>query len=490
VIPELRLYQEDLVGRTVQAAAQGAKRIVVQGPTGSGKTNVAAAIVRRAMVKDSQVLLMAHRRRLVDQISSRLHEFQLLHGILMRDEAADRACRVQVASRDTMLSRCVNHCWTGMPPAQVVIVDEGHLAANPKSQYRRILSYYEQQGAVILLLTATPAGPDGQGMGPWAQVMVRSAPTTELVRDGFLSPVKVYAPQRKTKGKRLLRGIAGDMVESWKQYAEDQPTVLFCSLIGHSKAAVEAFDRAGISAVHVDADTPDVERDRAFDAVAEGRIKVLCNVGIAGIGVDVPELKCVQWFCEVNGRVRWCQGNGRIMRMVAGREYGIVIDHAGACFRLGFPDEDMEWPLEGNADEVYQKKHDDGDTPKAFYCKRCELAYHGQEACPQCGRQPVKPPRSVFEAPPQRPRNELLTEAERTKQAGADEQEKISTWFACLQVAKKRNGTFKMASVIFHNKYKVWPKADYPHMPPFKQRGRKVAEVLEEAQRNRPQPQE
>jgi DNA repair protein RadD len=485
MIPELYPFQADLVMRTVQAAAQGAKRIVVQGATGSGKTNVAAHIVKRASSKGSDVLFMVHRRRLVDQISSRLHDFEVMHGIVMRDEAPDRGCRVQVASRDTMLSRCINNCWTGMPPGQLVIVDEAHHAASPDSQYRRILSYYEQQGAVILLLTATPVAPDGRGMGPWAQAMVCAAPTSQLVRDGYLCPVKVYAPERKRLGKRLLRGIAGDMVESWKQYAEDRPTILFCSRVSHSRDAVEAFAKEGISAVHVDAGTPDVERDRAFDAVADGRIKVLSNVEIVGEGVDVPELSVCQFFCEVNSRVRWLQGVGRVMRRQEGKDHGVVIDHAGACFRLGFPDEDMDWPLEGNADEIYQKKHDNGETPKAFYCKRCELAYHGREQCPKCGLAPSKPPKSIFEAPPMRPRNELLTEAERGEQAAADDKEKIGTWFACLATAKKRNGSFKMASTIYKNKYGQWPRSNFPHMPPFKDRGRKVAEVMAEAQ-NRP----
>jgi superfamily II DNA or RNA helicase len=484
--PELYPFQLDLVDRTAQAATQGAKRIIVQGATGMGKTNCAAYIIRRAANKGSDALFMVHRRKLVDQISSRLHDFEVQHGIIMRDETPDRGCHVQVASRDTLISRSVNNCWAGMPPAQLVVVDEAHHAADPSSEYRRILEYYERLGATILLLTATPVGTDGQGMGPWAQALVCAEPTSKLVEQGYLCPVKVYAPERKQKGKRLLRGIAGDLVESWKQYAEGQPTILFCGRVSHSLDAVKAFEAEGIRAVHIDASTPDDERDRAFDAVADGRIKVLSNVGIVGEGVDVPELSVCQFFCEVNGRVKWLQGIGRVMRRAPGKDHGIVIDHAGAVFRLGFPDEDTPWTLEGNTDEAYQKKHDDDQTPKAYYCKHCELAYHGQDQCPQCGKAPSKPPKSVFEAPPVRPRNELLTEAERGQQAEADAGEKIGTWFACLAVAKKRNGTFKMASTIFKNKYGQWPPADFPHMPPWGERGRKVAEVMAEAQSSRP----
>lgn len=89
-----------------------------------------------------------------------------------------------------------------------------------------------------------------------------------------------------------------------------------------------------------------------------------------------------------------------------------------------------------------------------------------------------------------RPRNELLTEAERGEQAAASDKEKLGTWFACLATAKKRNGSFKMARTIYKNKYGHWPRSNFPYMPPFKDHGRKVAEVMAEAQNRPPQPQE
>ena len=82
---------------------------------------------------------------------------------------------------------------------------------------------------------------------------------------------------------------------------------------------------------------------------------------------------------------------------------------------------------------------------EAFYCKRCELMYHGEPACPQCGRAPAKPPKSIFTPPPVDTTGELLVEAERNgERNGYSLEEKIRTWFACLATAKKRNGTIKV----------------------------------------------
>jgi hypothetical protein len=163
---------------------------------------------------------------------------------------------------------------------------------------------------------------------------------------------------------------------------------------------------------------------------------------------------------------------------MTGKQYGIVIDHAGAVFRHGFPDEDTEWTLEGNVDENYKAKHDADSTPKAFYCKRCELAYKGSEACPSCGKMPSKPPKSIFAPPPVRPRNELLTEAERGSEKDVfSEEEKVKHWLRCVATQFNQGGSFKRAATIFKQKYGTWPGNGYPCNPVWERRGEKVRDV-------------
>jgi hypothetical protein len=297
------------------------------------------------------------------------------------------------------------------------------------------------------------------------------------VKQGYLVPVKCFAPDRKKKGRKFLRGIAGDLVESWKTYAEGMPTVLFSARVANSQAAVQAFVEAGIPAIHVDADTPDEDRERAFADVASGRVKVLANVGIIGEGVDIPELGCVQLHCEVGSRVRFLQACGRVMRTAPGKTHGILIDHSGAVFRHGFPDEDTEWTLEGNVDETFAAKQKAGETERAFYCKNCELAYHGSEFCPQCGRKPVKPPRSVFAPVMADGTNELLIEAEREGTGVFSLEAKIDHWKRCVAMTARKGGTFVMASCIYKRKYGEWPGNGFPMMPDWSKRRMKITDV-------------
>lgn len=477
MIPTLRPYQLDTIERTFEAAMGGARIIVVQAPTGAGKSTIGCGLVRRAVNKEKRVLFVVHRRRLVDQFSQRLLEFQTQHALFMRGERYDPSYRVQVASRDTLLSRCVRNEWIDMPQADLVIVDEGRHAAS--DEMRRLLAPYEQRGAYIVLLDATPVLPNGQGLGPWAQAMVVAAKVSDLVRDGYLVPVKCFAPDRERVRGKTRRGVAGDLVQSWLSYAENMPTVLFCSRRQRSLDCVAAYNAAGIPAVHVDCDTPDAERDRVFDGLADGTVKVVSNVGIIREGVDIPALGCCQFYMEPPGRVGFLQACGRIMRPDPGKKHGVVIDHGGAIFRYGFPDEDTEWLLDGNVNEHFTNQRKAGLGEAVLYCAKCQMVFHGTPACPECGHMPQKPPRSVF-APPEMPhRSELLREADRDgiDTTAWEREQRVKHWLRCVAAAKNKNGSFGMAAQIYRRRYGRSPDDDFPCMPARDQWKLKVTDL-------------
>jgi hypothetical protein len=146
-------------------------------------------------------------------------------------------------------------------------------------------------------------------------------------------------------------------------------------------------------------------------------------------------------------------------------------------FRHGFPDEDTEWTLEGNVDENFKGKKKNGLTDPVNYCKPCERLFSGV-TCPQCGKMPSKPPKSIFAAPPVDHTNELLVEADRNAERGVySRDEKIKHWMRCLGMAANKGRDFKMASVVYKQKYKEYPPDDFPCLPPWSQRGERVIDI-------------
>ncbi len=431
----------------------------------SGKTNVACDLVGRAKAKFKRVLVLAHRRKLVEQFSERLDQFEIDHSVFMRGVKQKHDCLVTVASKDTLASRCINNEWQDMPPADVVIVDECRHAVFGEKYRKSVLDFYISKGAYILGLDATPVGPEGQGLGPPFEKLIVGAKIHDLIEKGFLLPIKVFRPARTGRNKNKTKGLAGDLVGSWKEFSEGLPTVLFTSRVAYSEEAVNAFMEEGIKAVHVDAKTPDAERERIFDMVANGEYQVLCNVGICGEGVDIPCLGCCQLYMDPSSRTKFLQQIGRIMRPHGDQKYGILIDHAGSVFQHGYPDEDTPWTLEGNADAIFSEKHKKNQTEKVYYCENCQLCYTKSNQCPQCGMARKKINQSIFAPPSVDITGEILIEDDRKeKLAVFGRDAKISHWFRCLQVAKKRGGTMGMAAQIYKSKYKEFPKDDFPNM--------------------------
>jgi superfamily II DNA or RNA helicase len=118
----LRPYQREVIDQ-INAAAE--RRLMLVAPTGTGKTVIAAAIIRAAA--DEHVLFFVHRREIVRQTRDHLAAFGVTAGIILAGEPMDAMRRVQVASVQTLHSRCIRGD-RDLPPASIVFVDEPHHA--------------------------------------------------------------------------------------------------------------------------------------------------------------------------------------------------------------------------------------------------------------------------------------------------------------------------------------------------------------------------
>ena len=69
---QLRPYQLDVINQCRQKLVAGVSKICLVAPTGSGKTVIAAEIIRNAVAKGKRVLVMGHTREIIKQISTKL----------------------------------------------------------------------------------------------------------------------------------------------------------------------------------------------------------------------------------------------------------------------------------------------------------------------------------------------------------------------------------------------------------------------------------
>ena len=350
---KLRDYQEDLIQGIFKSWSAGNRRVMLQLPTGAGKTILFSAISRLFLEQGLGVLVLAHRKELITQAHSKLEAISgLSAGFIKARMPVDWDFLVQVASVQTLTRR------QRYPEAGLVICDEAHHSVS--KSYTRIFEAYPD--AYILGVTATPMRTDGQGLKNHYDDLIVGVSVDWLVGRGYLCPFRLYAAPVKvdTRGVKITAGefnqrdlaeavdtslVAGDVIDAWKKYAFNKQTVVFNVSVEYSRKLTKAFRAEGIKAEHLDGETPDVERDAIIGRFRNRETTVLSNCGIVTEGFDVPGIECIQCVRPTRSLILWLQMIGRSLRPSEGKDYAILIDHSENWQCLGLPDDDREWSL-------------------------------------------------------------------------------------------------------------------------------------------------
>lgn len=205
---KLRPYQLDGINRIFTAWREGKRSALFQMPTGTGKTVILSEIVRRGHEQQRKILIVAHRKELIEQIVSKLKHYGVEAGIIMAGIKPYFSKIVQVASIQTLSRR--DH-----PEANLIIIDECHHAK--ASSYKRLWSIYPD--AKFLGVTATPVRLSGEGFNDLFDVPLPSMSVNGFIEQGYLSKVKHFVgslPDLKNVKKQ--HGIVLDNAGLWLEH--------------------------------------------------------------------------------------------------------------------------------------------------------------------------------------------------------------------------------------------------------------------------------
>lgn len=385
---ELRDYQVDLINRARESIMKH-KRIIIQSPTGSGKTVVASEIIKNAQKNKVGVFFLVHQRELLEQTSAALWRCKIPHGLCVAGRVVSQH-HVQLASIMTLKNRMDRY-----KEPSLIIVDECHRALS--RTYSDIFSKWSK--AFVIGLTATPQRTDGRGMGEEFNDIVKGVSVRYLIDTGSLCEYELFGtpPQFKIEDIKVRAGdydkkdleektskpqIIGDAVSHYLKLARGKKTVVMCSTIKHAEQVAEQYNQAGIkaAALHGLAD----DRSGILDDFENGDLMVIASVQLLVEGVDIPSIACVQWLRPTKSLVIWMQGIGRGLRPHSQKDKLIILDHVGNWSRLGLPDDDRDWSLEGSKRKG--KKSDSEENLSVQVCASCYFSFKsGVYACPHCG---------------------------------------------------------------------------------------------------------
>jgi superfamily II DNA or RNA helicase len=390
--------QSNALTKVREAIRKGHKRIILQAPTGWGKTLWAAHIIAAALRKESRPLFTCPAISLVDQTLLAFEKEGIRDiGVMQAQHSrTNRDATVQIASVQTLIRRAA-------PDVDFALIDEAHESFDG---LETMLDSEEWKNKVVIGLSATPWA---KGMGlRWTKLVV-AATINDLIADGHATPAVIYGPEHDVNrgAVTVSRGefeeassaaamsddaIVGDVLKEWKEKSPQEKTFVFCVNRAHAQTQMEAFLDDGIPFGYIDANTPQGTRDNekgtrkhAFAQMRNGEIAGIASVGCLIRGVD-EDVRCIVDLQLTKSEMRHVQKWGRGVRCAEGKEILVGLDHAGNNHALGlFTDiyhDHLDMRKPGDRGESYK---DDYKPAKPRKCAKCHnLIPPKMRNCPSC----------------------------------------------------------------------------------------------------------
>ena len=475
-------YQLKVITEYEAKVAAGVRRILIAAPTGSGKTVIASEIIRREVAKSQRVVFLAHRDELLIQARRKLSRFDITAGIIKagRDNDARPQALVQICGIQTLHRRAIRRQTLELPPAETVIVDEGHHAR--ARTYEQIVAAYSD--AIIIGLTATPCRSDGRGLGNCFDVIIEAPQVAELIKLEKLVPAKIFAPpapdlrgvQTAKTGDYVISqleermntdALVGDVVEHWLRHAERRRTVGFAVDVAHSVHITRELVKSGVRAEHLDGTTKQDEREAILSRLASGETEFVSNCAVLTEGFDLPDLGCIVLVRPTKSLLLYRQMIGRGLRTAPpDKKDCIILDHAGAVHRHGLPTDPIEWTLHTDkraANKTHDRRKSEHKDPFCE-CKACGHLRMRGYACTNCGWEP-KPRANGIDYI-----DEDLVELGQTQRSELDRVTFYRELRGFQHTARRKDGSQynpKWPACQYRDKFGSWPPFPWNNYPPI-----------------------
>ena len=349
-------YQEDMVKR-VQEAFRHHDSVMVQMPTGTGKTYLLAALV--GLFLKEEVWVVAHRRELVSQIKDTLERFF----------SSLKSTSIKVTSIQ-WLSR---HYGEMEEKPGLIVIDEAHHAL--AETYAEVMNAYPK--AKKLGLTATPYRLNGKGFTDLFDTLLCSWSMERFIAEGRLSLYDYYSIKPDSAAQLQIdslqkRGADGDYQQkelnevmdvkpslkrlclTIKEYVPGKKGIVYAISIQHAEHIAEFYRENGIKAVAISSKTPLAERQELIERFkassllsslnsTSDEIEVLVSVDLFSEGFDCPDVEFIQLARPTLSLAKYMQMVGRGLRVAEGKDYCVILDNVGLYKRFGLPSVDRDW---------------------------------------------------------------------------------------------------------------------------------------------------
>ena len=376
---QLYEYQKDML-RQIEDAFVTHQSVMVQMPTGTGKTVLISEVVKREerRVKNPCVWIVVHRRELVEQIKETL-ERRL--GTTL-DAERKKSNVIEVFS----IQWLTRHYQELEERPSLIVIDEAHHAV--AKTYEEVMNAYPN--AKKLGVTATPCRLTKRGFTDLFEVLLCSHSIPKFIKEGYLSDFDYISLNPNSEDQKKIDGLEkraadGDyniaemqevldckptierLYQTIKDFAAGKKGIVYAINIEHAEHIAEYYREQGLAVVAISSKTPKEERRRRIKLFKEGSagdkpycaslslfttvgkdetpkgIQILVNVDLFGEGFDCPDVEFIQLARPTLSLAKYLQMVGRGLRVAKGKECCTLLDNVGLYRLFGLPTTDWDW---------------------------------------------------------------------------------------------------------------------------------------------------
>ena len=381
---DLRPYQNDSIELLRSEFKENKRKVILQIPTGGGKTIIFSKMAQQIIKNGKRVLIICDRKELIKQAKEKLNSFGLFPTLIIpKNKIIDNF--IYLGSVDTLRRR-------EFPKIDVLIVDEAH-----KQTFDPIILKYLEINPDLFIIgaTATPIRVGSQkSMHFIYDSIVSPVQIKNLINDSFLVNCRTFSAKEDfsklsiNKGdfdisqmyaKFNEAGLYDGMLKNYLKFASGLKTIIFNVNVEHSKNVTRQFNEAGISAVHLDGNTPDGLRSKILEDFKNGVYTVLSNCSVLTTGFDEPSIQAVIINRATTSLSLYLQMCGRGSRIFKNKKDFIIIDQGANVWRFGLWNEDREFSL-------FKKEKTKIGAQPVKICPSCEeINPASARVCKTCG---------------------------------------------------------------------------------------------------------
>ena len=358
----LRPYQREAIDALNESLRTSEANPCLVLPTGAGKSLVMAQTVNEWLARcpSLRVMVLAHRKELVEQNAAELQGVDptLSVGVYAASlKRRETLKSVTFASIDSVAKRADD-----FPAQDVLLIDEAHrIPVRGEGKYRKFIDAMRERNSHLRVIGLT-ATPYRMGTGSICHEdhvlnhVCYDANVGDLIRDGYLSPLRTVEGEHKTLdlqgvkktageynlkdlAKRVDRGdVVNEAVNHMTRAVRDtgrKSVIVFCIDIEHCKHVSEELRKYGIEAPYILGSTPIKERERLVDEFKQGRYQYMLSVDCFFEGFNAKRVDCVAMLRPTQSKGLWVQAVGRGLRLHPDKDHCLILDYGDNINRHG-----------------------------------------------------------------------------------------------------------------------------------------------------------